>query len=202
MSPRRNAACGQAQNAPVRHQVKRCSPPSNATGKDRCPLDKMVDVLTARTPEWRANRHPGISLRRHLRLRRSRHVYELEPTRSNSHPVRAGELNEAYAANDNDSTSFYRDHAATGAFVDEDLIWDAKPGTVTFQFEEEAALAVPPPSGIDGSSAAAETNTSSGHNGASGSDNNPLTRTGTGQGSSERSSISDQPTLVISPPPS
>lgn len=112
--------------------------------------------------------------------------------------IRAGELNEALAAGDNDFLVALTVIALqrNGKFIDEDLIWDAEAGTITIQLEEEAAAAVPPtqPNDAASSSDSGETSGTSGANGRNGSVNSPTSLPAIGPGSSEPSATSGLPT--------
>lgn len=113
--------------------------------------------------------------------------------------IRAGELAEALAAGDNDVIVAMTVIALQrhGKYVDEDLIWNAQAGKISYRPElvptGTDALPPAPPSGTDETSGAAETNGSSGSNGRNGSATSPTTPPVTGPGSSVPSAISGQP---------
>jgi len=113
--------------------------------------------------------------------------------------IRAGELDDALGAGDNDVIVAMTVIALqrNGKFIDEDLIWNAEAGRISYRpdpAQAEAADAIPPASGTDESSAPAESSASSGLNGSNGSGNSQTTLPATGPESSVPSATSALPT--------
>lgn len=112
----------------------------------------MATVTFAGIPPWDGDYHLDVSSFTNREL----HVIK------EMVGIRAGELQEAFAANDNDVLVAMAKIAVlrAGKTIDDDTLWDAPVGSVVFDFSEDEPADPPPAAPANGESAAPSGTTS------------------------------------------